>query len=110
MEEKKNKRSRGGNTHSIDLILPLRYPLSRSILGGSFDEVYYGNEDDGRKTGPSAMKKKRKIGTVGGKGEERERKGRSGAADTRCKVYEVKVPIKTADSTRASYSHSYLRS
>lgn len=35
----------------------VRYPLSRSILG-IFREVYYGNVDDGRKTGRSTMKKK----------------------------------------------------
>lgn len=69
----KGKKSRGKNTHCIYLILPLRYPLSRLILGGSFDEIYYGNEDDGRKTGPSAMKKKKKIGAVGGKREGGER-------------------------------------
>lgn len=70
----------------------VRYPLSGSILG-IFREVYYGNEDDGRRTGLSAMK--RQIETEAG--------GRSGA-DTRCKVYEIKAPVKTADSTRASYS------
>lgn len=70
----------------------VRYPLSGSILG-IFREVYYSNEDDGRKTGLSAMK--RQIETEAG--------GRSGA-DTRCKVYEIKAPVKTADSTRASYS------
>lgn len=76
MRRKDGGKNQEEHTHThtpyIDLILPFRYPLSRSILGGSFDEIYYGNEDDGRKTGPSAMKKKKKkIGTVGGEGEGR---------------------------------------
>lgn len=73
------------NIHSIDLILPLRYPLSRSILGGSFDKIYYGNEDDGRKTGPSAMKKKKKkIGAAGREG------GGRGKGDQGLLIHSVK--------------------
>lgn len=72
------------NIHSIDLILPLRYPLSRSILGGSFDEIYYGNEDDGRKTGPSALKKKKKIGATGREG------GGRGKGDQGLLIHSVK--------------------